>query len=59
VLYCIVYSALQALDPSSDFPEAPLDSQQQLQAVADNQGPAGNHEGMQVKRVCTAIVNLA
>ncbi|WIA19619.1 hypothetical protein OEZ85_005556 [Tetradesmus obliquus] len=36
-----------ALDPSSDFPDAPLDSPQQLQAVADNQGPAGSHQGMQ------------
>ncbi|KAF6258086.1 hypothetical protein COO60DRAFT_1520704 [Scenedesmus sp. NREL 46B-D3] len=42
---------LQALNPSSNFPEAPLDSPQQLQQVADNQGPAGNHhQGIQVSR---------
>lgn len=39
---------LQAADPSSTFPEAPLDCPEQLRAVADNQGPAGSGQGLKV-----------
>jgi hypothetical protein len=45
---CCVAVLLQALDPSSVVSEAPVDSPQQMQQLADNAGPAGAQGGMQV-----------